>query len=469
MFNELLCTLSSHRPELFARSEDFPSSPKALDNTRKNRRSTTKNTIMCKPLPLPTVLQKLSFKSWSSFLFVLLVILLISLIPLTLTMFVFWPWLSWYSTWTYWTWTFGFNVGVVLLWYYYFKTMRTNPGVPPREYDPWTTSTQPIVMELKKTSGEARFCRVCQAYKPPRSHHCSTCKTCVLKMDHHCPWVNACVGHANAGHFYRFLFWTTFSTLYACWLVALRLYGQIRYNLKMGEYYRTPFPDAQKINLAQFATPSATGSEVASLIVNSILLVVLIFSVGILFVFQTMYIVRNVTTIESFEKDRLDTMIDRGWIAREDAAHPYRLSRSENWGQVLGSGNLFLGLLFPRIPDGDGMAFRINAHAVKKSFFVERPDGKSVSVFTWPPEQYLNHYGRRDRILTVNSDPTLPSSTEQALSLEALDEGREKVHVRRGSEGFQVREWSDLERDRFVNEEMEREVTVLNEILSKNE
>lgn len=30
-----------------------------------------------------------------------------------------------------------------------------------------------------------RFCKKCQAYKPPRTHHCRRCGRCILRMDHH--------------------------------------------------------------------------------------------------------------------------------------------------------------------------------------------------------------------------------------------------------------------------------------------
>jgi len=79
--------------------------------------------------------------------------------------------------------------------------------------------------------GMQRFCQKCQAFKPPRSHHCRVCQRCVLRMvslstlvtlgtldtldslgrcvlrmDHHCPYTNNCVGHNNYRTFLVFLF-----------------------------------------------------------------------------------------------------------------------------------------------------------------------------------------------------------------------------------------------------------------------
>ena len=60
-----------------------------------------------------------------------------------------------------------------------------------------------------------RMCRRCQAYKPPRAHHCSICKRCIIKMDHHCPWVNNCVGIGNHKYFLLFIFYTCLSCVYS--------------------------------------------------------------------------------------------------------------------------------------------------------------------------------------------------------------------------------------------------------------
>ncbi|CAI5498720.1 unnamed protein product [Closterium sp. Naga37s-1] len=63
----------------------------------------------------------------------------------------------------------------------------------------------PVLVEVKRKGGEARYCQKCGAYKPARCHHCRICKRCVLRMDHHCVWINNCVGHANYKAFFLFV------------------------------------------------------------------------------------------------------------------------------------------------------------------------------------------------------------------------------------------------------------------------
>ena len=77
-----------------------------------------------------------------------------------------------------------------------------------------TPSQQDLPSFTVKSTGEARFCKKCQARKPDRAHHCSTCKRCVLKMDHHCPWLATCVGLRN---YKAFLLFLTYNVLF-CWL-----------------------------------------------------------------------------------------------------------------------------------------------------------------------------------------------------------------------------------------------------------
>lgn len=100
-----------------------------------------------------------------------------------------------------------FNALVALIFTNYYLCVRTDPGSVPREWEPdWAALDESGAgLEVKRHTGAPRYCRLCDAYKPPRAHHCRSCGRCVLRMDHHCPWVANCVGHGNYGHFVRFL------------------------------------------------------------------------------------------------------------------------------------------------------------------------------------------------------------------------------------------------------------------------
>ncbi|KAJ7257962.1 DHHC palmitoyltransferase-domain-containing protein [Mycena haematopus] len=55
--------------------------------------------------------------------------------------------------------------------------------------------------------GHLATCGKCNgAWKPPRTHHCSTCGVCRMEFDHHCPWVGNCVTRARMKKFLAMLF-----------------------------------------------------------------------------------------------------------------------------------------------------------------------------------------------------------------------------------------------------------------------
>ncbi|NXT59494.1 ZDHC3 Palmitoyltransferase, partial [Pluvianellus socialis] len=68
-------------------------------------------------------------------------------------------------------------------------------------------------------------CDRCEAYRPPRAHHCRVCHRCVRRMDHHCPWINNCVGELNQKYFIQFLFYSGLASLYAAALVLAAWLG----------------------------------------------------------------------------------------------------------------------------------------------------------------------------------------------------------------------------------------------------
>lgn len=78
----------------------------------------------------------------------------------------------------------------------YYKCIMTNPGC---------TKDVDSEVILNAVGRYCRWCRKCDAPKPPLAHHCSVCKRCVLKMDHHCPWMANCVGYHNYRYFFLFL------------------------------------------------------------------------------------------------------------------------------------------------------------------------------------------------------------------------------------------------------------------------
>ncbi|GAB4813690.1 hypothetical protein N2152v2_000736 [Parachlorella kessleri] len=122
------------------------------------------------------------------------------------------------------------NVIGMILWSY-LATFWTCPGLVPPGWTPFPDE-EAAMHELQQAelqvqhqrrhqsdgqggldAGRAylerpRYCKKCQAWKPPRAHHCSMTGRCVLKMDHYCVWVLNCVGLLNYKYFILFLGYT---------------------------------------------------------------------------------------------------------------------------------------------------------------------------------------------------------------------------------------------------------------------
>ncbi|KAM3724429.1 Palmitoyltransferase ZDHHC6 [Dirofilaria immitis] len=94
------------------------------------------------------------------------------------------------------------------------KSSFFGPGYAPYHWKP----------PRKEDESRLQYCRICDGFKLPRSHHCSKCGRCVCKMDHHCPWINNCVGHRNHALFVRFLASATLGCIHAAIILSFTIY-----------------------------------------------------------------------------------------------------------------------------------------------------------------------------------------------------------------------------------------------------
>jgi len=169
----------------------------------------------------------------------------------------------------------AFCGSIGMLIYCYYKACTTDPGRPPKSWQPDVTQLRSLVGEPDVHSdydGSAPgHCKRCDAPKPPRTHHCSVCNRCVLRMDHHCPWINNCVGYYNYKYFFLFLIYTVFASLHVLLLLFARTFA---------------------------AEKKITVSEAVFMWVLALMAVPVLILVGCLASYHTNLIVRNQTTIE---------------------------------------------------------------------------------------------------------------------------------------------------------------------------
>lgn len=304
-----------------------------------------------------------------------------------------------------------FNALVLCLWICYARAINVDAGEVPEDWTTEHTSESP-----DGTLGRQRYCRKCDALKPPRAHHCKVCGRCIPKMDHHCPWTGNCVSHKTFPHFMRFLFYAVVSMIYLERFLYDRcaaIWGKRHSRYDLG--------------------PSATHMSIlfVLLVTNSLTL----FLVGIIF-FRTFYSLScNVTTIESWEIERHEQLLKRarvlgGYLDGPDGIKvritkqefPFDIGIFRNIAAGMGTNN-FLAWLWPlaRTPRTDGTSFETN--------------GFEDPGTSWPPPD-------PDRM------PRLQRNTESA---EAFTVSHNGLNGQDEVEAFKRRQQADFDRRAVQN------------------
>ena len=70
---------------------------------------------------------------------------------------------------------FVFNVLILCLLTSYIRACVTSPGRIPEDWEQIISKSQELGNHNKIQSQKERWCRKCNATKPPRTHHCKTC------------------------------------------------------------------------------------------------------------------------------------------------------------------------------------------------------------------------------------------------------------------------------------------------------
>ncbi|KAK4533428.1 hypothetical protein CCYA_CCYA17G4310 [Cyanidiococcus yangmingshanensis] len=174
----------------------------------------------------------------------------------------------------------------------------------------------PATVLMRNSFGRYRFCSKCLTYKPDRTHHCSALGRCVLKMDHYCPWTNNTIGFYNHKFFVQFLYYAFLASLITA-MISL---------------------PAILHRLVEETTNEQTREFVIVILGLLGWIICLVFSFTLLFFagFHTYLVLRNKTTIETYE------VTDPAAAVILEA---FDLGASANWKSVFGE-NLW-GWLLP--------------------------------------------------------------------------------------------------------------------------
>ncbi|RWS02647.1 hypothetical protein B4U79_12014 [Dinothrombium tinctorium] len=100
----------------------------------------------------------------------------------------------------------------VLLWFFWYQTMNTDPGYLPLNTTQYSEKLQTklnLALSIKSTrwlpvdpNQGIKFCHTCKTIQPRRSKHCRFCNRCTARFDHHCIYLDTCIGERNRLFFF---------------------------------------------------------------------------------------------------------------------------------------------------------------------------------------------------------------------------------------------------------------------------
>jgi palmitoyltransferase len=223
-----------------------------------------------------------------------------------------------------------YHIAFVHLCMSFYKCIMTDPGIVPPNWG----------FYMGDETKRRRYCKMCNVWKPDRTHHCSVCNRCILNMDHHCPWINNCVGFYNRKFFIQLL-----GYVYITLLIVVS----------------TSFMDIVNRIQTLFALPCWSCwlcSMDRWLILLKGVIVFMAYMMSVLLVctltnfikFHLRLVLENYTTIENLERE-------------EGAKSKFDIGRRRNWEQVFGQNPWLWWLTFhtqKSRPVGDGVRWRVH-------------------------------------------------------------------------------------------------------------
>jgi len=203
----------------------------------------------------------------------------------------------------------------------FYQCIMTDPGVVPPNWG----------FYMGDETKRRRYCKMCNVWKPDRTHHCSICNRCILNMDHHCPWINNCVGFYNRKFFIQLLVFVYLSLLVVFCATPMDLY----YRLMSLIHIRGSVVDWMVFVLLTCSFFMAT---------------LLLCTLTNFIRFHMKLVCENYTTIENLERE-------------EGAQSKFDIGRRRNWEQVFGAESRLWWLPMhtkASRPIGDGVRWRVH-------------------------------------------------------------------------------------------------------------